>query len=194
MFAIIVTIITIHMSRKYKIRDSGIPHFITSTVVNWIDIFTRLEYRQLVIESLSFCVTNKGLKVHSFCIMSNHIHLVISSSGKPLPDIIRDFKSFTSSQIHKDLLSNSVESRRRWMLYLMCIEGEKRKANKGFQFWQQHNQPIELYNDYLIQQKIHYIHMNPVKAGYVFKPEEYIYSSAVNYAGFNGVMEVDCIF
>jgi len=181
------------MSRKYKIRDSAIPHFITSTVVNWIDIFTRLEYRNLIIDSLLFCVNNKGLKVHSYCIMSNHIHLVISSSGKPLPDIIRDFKSYTSSQIHKDLISNTRESRRRWMLYLMSLEGEKRKANKGFQFWQQHNQPIELYNDYLIRQKINYVHMNPVKAGYVFRPEDYVYSSAVNYAGLKGVIDVDCI-
>ena len=113
--------------------------------------------------------------------MSNHLHLVISAKNNDLSDILRDFKKFTSKQIIATIEANQHESRREWMLRIFREEGEQNIRNKTYQFWRQDNQPQELYSAAFIFQKINYIHNNPVEAGIVDKPEEYLYSSARNY-------------
>ncbi|MGF1637922.1 MAG: hypothetical protein ACFCUU_12675 [Cyclobacteriaceae bacterium] len=80
------------MSERYKVGDDLNPHFITSTIVDWVDLFTRPIYKDIIIESLKYCHEHKGLRVHAFCIMSSHIHLIVSSVGVQLEHIIRDMK------------------------------------------------------------------------------------------------------
>lgn len=75
----------------YKIRDQYAVHFITFAVVEWIDVFTRKAYADIVLDSLRHCMQNKGLKVHAWCIMSNHIHLIVSATNGNLSDLLRDF-------------------------------------------------------------------------------------------------------
>ena len=88
------------MGRKYAIRDQEALHFVTFTVVNWVDLFIRDEYKSILVESLRYCQQNKGLKIHAWCIMTSHVHLIISvEHGYMLSDIIRDFKSYTSAQL-----------------------------------------------------------------------------------------------
>lgn len=171
------------MSRKYKIHDQSYPYFITSTVIKWIDIFTRRKYRDVIIESLDYCRKEKGLLIYAYCIMTNHIHLIVGSRQKKIENIIRDFKSFTSSELRKILENEVKESRKEWMLKMMYRAGISKSGNNDFQFWQYNFHPIELNSNRLIDQKIEYIHQNPVKAGFVDKPEDYLYSSAKNYAG-----------
>ena len=84
------------MKEGYLIRNQTLPHFITATVVDWIDIFTRQTYRDSVIESLDYCIKNKGMILYGYVIMSNHIHLIIQSEDGKLSDLIRDFKKFTA--------------------------------------------------------------------------------------------------
>ncbi|MEK6480243.1 transposase [Catalinimonas sp. 4WD22] len=173
------------MSRKYKIRDQTKLYFVTLTVVNWIDVFTRQSYRDVCIKSVKYCQENKGLEVYAYCMMTNHIHLIIGSNGTMnIEDILRDLKSFTSRSIRKLLEDrNNIESRRDWMLVMMKQAGQKNSNNKDFQFWRQHNHPIELSSNQLMDQKLNYIHMNPVKAGFVESPEMWTYSSAKDYWG-----------
>jgi putative transposase len=173
------------MSRKYKIRDQSSLYFVTFTVIHWIDVFTRNEYRQIFMDSVKYCLENKGLQVYAYCIMPSHVHMIISSeSNNPLEGIIRDLKSFTSRHIRKALEdTNQVyESRREWMLRMMYNEGKFNNNNKDFQFWQQHSHPIEL-TDNNMMQTLEYIHNNPVAAGFVEGPEEWLYSSARDYYG-----------
>ena len=113
--------------------------------------------------------------------MSNHLHLVASAQNKDLSDILRDFKKFTSKQIVKAIQDNKQESRREWMLQIFKQAGEANSRNSEFQFWQQDNQPKELYSPAFVFQKLNYIHNNPVEAGIVERPEEYLYSSARDY-------------
>ncbi len=85
------------MSEKYKFNDPDGIYFVTLTIVFWIDLFTRRDYKDMIIESLKFCQCTKGLKIHAWCIMSSHIHLIISRSGQTsLSEILRDFKKYTS--------------------------------------------------------------------------------------------------
>jgi len=89
------------MGRKYKFHDNTKLYFVTFTVVDWIDVFTRIEYTEIVYNSLRFCQQEKGLELYAYCIMTNHIHLIIGTETGSLPDIVRDFKSFTSRHIRK---------------------------------------------------------------------------------------------
>jgi putative transposase len=181
--------------RGYQIRNQQALHFITFAVVQWVDVFTRKEYSDIVVESLIYCRKNKGLKIHAWCIMSNHLHLILSvDENKSLSDILRDFKKFTSSSIVKAIENNHQESRRNWMLWIFKKAGEENKRNKDHQFWQQDNHPIELSTNEMIDQRLNYLHENPVKSGAVRNAEEYIYSSALDYyTTENGLIEIDFI-
>lgn len=165
----------------YKIRNKEGTYFITFAVVEWVDVFTRKEYRDIVLESLRYCQKNKGLIVYAWCIMSNHVHLIISGREGNLSEILRDFKKFTSKAIITAIESNIQESRRTWMLALFKSKGSRNSRNEGYQFWRQDNHPIELYSEAFTEQKLNYVHMNPVEAGIVEKEEEYLYSSCRDY-------------
>ncbi len=90
------------MSRKHKIRNQEKLYFVTFTIVEWIDVFTRKHYRDILIESLKYCQNNKGLDLCAFCMMSSHIHLIIGrNSEETIEAIIRDFKKFTSRELFK---------------------------------------------------------------------------------------------
>ncbi|MDX5513117.1 MAG: transposase, partial [Hymenobacteraceae bacterium] len=169
------------MSRKYKFRDKE-----SFSVVYWIDVFIRDDYRQVLLDSLKYCQEKKGLELYAWCIMTSHVHLIIGSKGPKLEDILRDFKRHTSITLRKAIQQNPQESRKEWMLWMMQRAGKQNGNNIDFQFWQQHNHPIELLNNQLQQQKLDYLHHNPVEAGFVSRPEDYIYSSARDYAGEKG--------
>ncbi|NVJ85618.1 MAG: transposase [Algoriphagus sp.] len=172
------------MSRKYKIWDQEKLYFVTFTVIEWIDVFTRQEYRDIFLNSLRYCQQNKGLDLCAFCIMSNHIHLIIGRNGESrIEDLIRDIKKYTSNKIIEAIKKSSSESRRTFLLERFGKAGRKNVNNTNFQFWQQHNQPIELNTNDKVIRCLNYIHQNPVKSGIVCLAEEYLYSSAKNYAG-----------
>lgn len=182
------------MSRAYKFSDQDGVYFVTFAVVNWIDVFTRKEYRDIVVDSLNFCKKEKGLIIFAWCLMSNHIHLIIQSEqGKSLSDILRDFKKFTAKTILKAISGNKYESRKEWMMPIFRATGESNSNNEIFQFWRQDNHPMILFTPRFIGQKLFYLHNNPVKAGIVDEPEEYIYSSARNYTGKSGLIDVDIL-
>ena len=123
--------------------------------------------------------------------MSNHLHLIISRNGEnSLSDILRDFKKYTANQILRNI-HQPFESRKNWMLWLFKSAGTKNTNNTKYQFWRQDNHPEELISNRFMDQKLQYIHQNPVEAGWVEEPEHYRYSSARNYAGLDGLLKID---
>jgi REP element-mobilizing transposase RayT len=168
------------MSEGYKIVNQQGIHFLTFTIVQWADIFTRQIYRDIVIESFNFCIEKKGLLVHAWVIMSNHVHCILSAPGGNLSGIIRDMKSFTSKKITREI-RQVAESRRDWLLMISRYAAGGHARNDEFQVWTHDNHPEELYSMKFIRQKLDYIHLNPVKAGLVHEPHHWIYSSAADY-------------
>ena len=165
----------------HKIRNKKEVHFITFAVVEWVDVFTRKEYRDILLDSFKYCQKEKGLILNCWCVMSNHVHMIASAKDENLSDILRDFKKYTSKHIISAIENNSSESRRDWMLKIFREQGASNPRNKEYQFWRQDNCPIELYSPKFTVQKIRYIHENPVRAGIVSRPEDYLYSSAMDY-------------
>ena len=176
------------MSTGYKIaQDTGI-YFLTFQIVGWVDIFTRKAYRDIVIDSLKYCQQNKGLELFAFVIMSNHIHLLARSQSGDLSGIVRDFKNFTSKRF-ADIINSPEESRSDWMKMVFAYHG-KLKDKQINQIWTHENHAEHIYSQKFIEQKIKYIHENPVRAGFVGKAYEYLYSSAKNYADMESVIDV----
>lgn len=182
------------MSRKYKFHDPDSVYFITFSVVNWIDIFTRDTYRNILIDSFKYCTNEKGLVIHAWVIMTNHVHMVISRNGNiNLEHIMRDMKKYTSVRIIQTIENSTTESRKEWMMKLFENAGKRNSNNVKFQFWQQDNHPIELNVSKEIDQKIDYMHNNPVRAGFVNSPECYDWSSAMDYAGGKGLVKIEMV-
>ena len=165
----------------YKIRNKEGVHFITFAVVQWVDVFTRQTYRDILLESIRHCQREKGLILHAWCIMSNHLHLVISAGDNNPSDILRDFKKFTSKKIIDCILNNNQESRRDWMIEIFRNAGSNNPRNNQYQFWQQDNHPKEMWSQGFSQQKLNYIHNNPVDAGITDTAESFLYSSSRDY-------------
>jgi REP element-mobilizing transposase RayT len=172
------------MSRKYKFHDPDGVYFVSFAVQDWVDVFTRNEYKNILLENLAYCQRHKGLEIFAWCIMTNHVHLIVrAQEGFLLQDIFRDFKKFTSKAIVKAIIENQGESRKEWLLTQF-------KTPEGYRFWRPDNHPIELWSNAVIDQKLNYIHQNPVEAGLVFRAEHYMYSSAADYASEKGMLEI----
>jgi len=181
------------MSRKYKFYNKEGLYFVSFATVYWIDIFVREIYFDAIIQSLDHCRKNKGMEIYAYCIMTSHIHLIFRAKESNPSDLIKSFKTHTSKELQKLISGNNQESRREWLLWVMKRAGAKNSNVKNRQFWQQHNKPIELWSPSVIDQKLDYIHKNPVEAGFVLEPEHWKYSSANDYAGGKGLLEIDFV-
>ena len=169
------------MSRKYKFHEKAGAYFVSFATVNWIDVFTRDLYFSVLIESLDYCRKNKGMEIYGYCIMPSHVHIIFRSALSDPSGLMRDLKGFTSRKLMKAIEDNPQESRREWMLWMFDRAGKKNSNVKEKQFWQQHNQPIEIWSLKVFEQKLSYIHNNPVVSGFVTDPVDWKYSSARNY-------------
>ena len=177
------------MSRNYKFHNPEGIYFVSFAVVEWLDVFTRKEYKNIIVDSLNYCQKEKGMEIFAWCIMTNHVHLIFRSVKERRPELlIGDLKRFTSKAIVNAIQNNPGESRKEWLIEQFERAGNKSSNVKKYQFWRHDNKPIELWSNKVIDEKINYIHNNPVEEGLVFRPEDYVYSSAKDYSGEKGLL------
>jgi len=181
------------MSEKFKVANIRSIHFLTITIIDWVDLLTRPEYKHIIIESLEYCRKDKSLRIYAFVIMTSHIHL-IASSDEPfsLPETIRDFKKFTSKRLIEKLIELP-ESRKVWILKKFSFAADRIERGVNYKVWKDGFHPVELDSNKLIDEKLDYIHNNPVKEEIVKFPEQYLYSSALNYSGGKGIIDVELL-
>lgn len=176
------------ISSKYKFRDQDQLYFVSFAVIYWIDLFIREEYKTIMLDSWRYCIDQKGMELYGWCLMTSHVHTIIGSHGEKLEKIMQSMKKHTSERLKAAIRDHPRESRREWMLNLMT--GRKNSHNREFQLWQQDNHPVELTTLKIAHQRLDYAHDNPVIAGIVEKPEDYLYSSARNYFGLKGLIDI----
>ncbi|WP_064198267.1 MULTISPECIES: REP-associated tyrosine transposase [Emticicia] len=176
----------------YNIRDQRLPHFMTFTVVDWVDVFSRKNYRDLILESFDYCRKEKGIILNAYVIMSNHIHVVMGSKNERLSDLVRDFKKFTAKNCI-NLIKTEPESRKDWMLKRFEFAARSHSRNDTHQFWKYGSHSEEIFTENFMWTKLEYIHLNPVRAGIVEKASDYLYSSARNYVGKKGLIDIDLV-
>ncbi len=168
---------------RYKIIDPKLPHFVTCTVLHWIPVFTRPATVAIVLDSLRF-LQNEGFKRYAYVIRENHLQMVVGSEQVD-KDMAR-FKQFTAKSLINYLHTHNVKT----LLDQLAFYKKAHKQDRAFQFWQEGYHPEWIQHEAMMKQKIEYIHHNPVKRGYVDKAEHWRYSSARNYAGGEGLIEV----
>ena len=181
------------MSRNYKFHNKQGLYFVSFATVNWIDVFTRQIYFDILAESVSYCRKEKGMELFCYCFMPSHIHFIFRSSKDQPSELLRDFKRHTAKKIIEAIENNPQESRKEWLLWMFKRAGNKQGNVTKYQFWQHHNKPIELWSEKVIKQKIDYIHNNPLEVGYVTNIVDWKYSSARNYQDDNTILEIDNI-
>ena len=124
------------MRRNYKFHNPEGVYFVSFAVVEWIDVFSRNEYKDIILDSLSYCQAKKGMEIFAWCIMTNHVHLVFRSIGKQESQfLLGDFKKFTSKAIVKAIQNNSKESRKEWLLRQFSIAAKTKVNVSNYQFW-----------------------------------------------------------
>ena len=167
----------------------------SSAVVEWLDVFTRNEYKDVLLQSLTYCQKEKGMEIIAWCIMTNHVHLVFRSVKGQHPSLLLgDFKRFTRKAIVKAIQENPRESRKEFLMEQFEKSAARSSNVKEYQFWRHDNKPIELWSNNVIWEKISYVHNNPVEAGLVYRAQDYVYSSASDYADEKGLLDDIVVF
>ena len=174
------------MRDRYKIIEKDQLYFLTMSVVEMISIFTNPDYMNIIIENFQFYQKEQHLKIYSYVIMDNHLHIIASHKDN-LVQKIQNFKSFTAKKILKKLQSD----KKKWVLDLFELYKKKYKIKSKYQFWQEGNHPKQIQNVEMFNQKVEYIHYNPVKRGLVSNELDWIYSSARDFAGLEGIFGLD---
>jgi REP element-mobilizing transposase RayT len=168
---------------RYKITEPQQPHFVTLTVLHWIPVFTRPDTVNILLYSLRF-LSKDGLKIYARVILENHCHFVLQSNQ--LDKDIARFKSFTARQLIEYLQVKNVKT----ILEQLAFYKKAHKNDRAYQFWQEGVHPELIQGEAIMRQKVDYIHQNPVKRGDVDEAVHWRYSSARDYMGSAGLLEV----
>lgn len=174
---------------RYKVVPSEkAPYFITSSVVNWISVFGNKAIAKIILDSLDHLRRDGSLEIYGYVLMENHLHMVVSSPD--LSSAIRRFKSFTA----RKCIDWYIEHDRRWILQQLRRGKDGWKGEQEFQFWQEGFHPKLIQDDVMLENKLDYIHNNPVERGYVDDPAHWVYSSYRNYMEMDAVLEIDFLW
>jgi putative transposase len=176
---------------RWKIIHGVNLYFITTTIVEWRSVFVSIPLFETIIESLKYCCINKSLHLHGYVIMPNHVHYIVSTNPpEKLSDVMRDFNRFTSQRITEML----EEMRREELLATFHQAAIEEGSGNRYKVWQEVFHPIAIETSDFFQQKLDYLHDNPMRKGFVEKPEHWLYSSARNYLlDDHSVVTVECL-
>ncbi len=170
---------------RYKIYEPTHPHFLTSTILHWIPLFTNKESVNILIESFKYLQENDNFKLYAYVILENHIHIVAQSDD--IANSMAKFKRHTARALLKLLQKRNVKT----ILDQLEFYKKAHKSDRQYQVWQEGLQPKLIQNDATMISKINYIHQNPIKRGYVDEATHWRYSSARDYEGINGLLEIE---
>jgi REP element-mobilizing transposase RayT len=169
---------TLKTMSEYRKTSPENLYFLTLTVEGWVDVFTRKEYKDILVQNLAHCQKQEGLEIYCYVIMSNHLHMIARRERADLAELMGRFKSFTAKKLLEAIDEHPQESRKEWLGYLFQHFAKKNTQYSKHHFWHYSNHPTHLYSDEAILQKEKYIHDNPVRAGLVLEDWHWLYSSA----------------
>jgi len=169
---------------RYRVLDKTCPHFLTATVNHWQPLFTRTETVDIVLDSWRFLQREAEFKIYGYVILENHLHLIAASND--LSHDMQRFKSYSAKRIIDHLEKHQAAG----ILELLALFKRPHKTESTYQVWEEGNHPQLIESEEMMRQKLDYIHQNPVKRGYVDLPEHWRYSSARDYAGQKGLIDI----
>ncbi len=169
---------------RYRFSKEQRPHFMTNTIVAWLPVFAYPDYVNIVLDSWRFLQRERDIVILSWVMLENHLHWI--ATGPDLSKRVGEFKSFTAKQIIHKMEANGAKTLLQELEYYKL----RHKVDQTHQVWQEGSHPKVIETDDVMWQKIEYCHNNPLRRGYVDQPEHWRYSSARNYLGQPGLIEV----
>jgi REP-associated tyrosine transposase len=169
---------------RYRIYEEPYPYFMTCTIVGWLPVFARPDAVQIVFDSWQFLNKEKEFRLYGYVVLENHLHVI--ASAPDLANAMKSFKMFTARKIVELLESQGAGV----LLDQLRALKRRHKIDSEYQVWEEGMKPKQIGNDEIMLQKLEYTHKNPVKRGYVDDPMHWRYSSARNYAGMPGLIDV----
>ena len=170
---------------RYKIYNTAYPHFITCTVVDWLPLMKPVKVKQIIIDILKFLQRENRIRIYASVIMPDHLHLILSSNN--LIQNVANFKSYSARQIIKYYIDSNQVS----IIKKLKLAKPAYLKDRKHKFWQTGYSPKQISSMDMMQQKIDYIHYNPVRKKYVKEPEEWLFSSAHNFSGLPSPLCID---
>lgn len=155
----------------FRVYDGFYPHFVTSATIHWIPVFRRDDYYRVLVDNLNHCIEHKGLLVHGYVLMPDHFHLICTHTEGNLSRLLGSFKGYTAHQIIPMIRQ---DGRTLW-IRAMEQSGESETSAK---LWQGELHPEQVHTRPFFEQKLRYVHDNPIRAGFVSSPCHWKYSSA----------------
>jgi len=173
---------------RYKVYEPTHPHFMTCTILHWLPLFTNKDSVQIIIDSLIHLQKSDNLTIFSYVILENHLHLLAQSDD--ITKTMQKFKSYTAYELLKLLQKNNAQT----LLNQFSYHKKAHRTESTYQIWEEGFHPKLIQSDSMMKEKIEYIHHNPVKRGYIEEAEHWRYSSAKDYAGVNGLLEIERVW
>jgi putative transposase len=178
-------------------NENGYPsrqgcYFLTFNTVDWVDVFIRPVYKQIIVHSLNYFIDNKGLNVFAWCLMTNHLHLLVQArENGVIAEIENEYKSFTAKKILQDI-DTEPDIRKTWMMNHFENFGNIFGLLKKFHVWQMSSSPvfIDMNKKDTLTEYAEFIHGNPVRDRIVDTASDYLYSSARDYSGMKGLVHI----
>ena len=171
---------------RYKFFPGDtLPYFITATSVNWLPLFSNPEIAKIIFDSLAFLQKEKRIILYAYVLMENHLHLIAAADN--LSKELANFKSLTARQS----IDHYTAQDNRFILKQLASNKLTHRTDRDYQFWQEGDHPEQIHSQEMFEQKVQYIHRNPVRRGYVDEPEHWRYSSARNFAGLAAILEIE---
>ena len=151
-------------------------YFITASIIGWKQIFIAPEYSNIPLHSFAWLQQQKRILLFAFVIMPSHLHAIIKPLTETIGVIVQQFGSYTAHEILKKLRDENQEE------LLSLFQQNKRDRRHEHSIWQD-IQAKNIYSMDVLQQKLDYIHQNPVAKDLKFVEDraDYIYSSAGYY-------------
>jgi REP element-mobilizing transposase RayT len=159
---------------SFKFIEGVYVYFVTFTVVDWLPIFINPEPINIITDSLNFCIKERSLRVYAYVIMPNHLHLVVFNAkydNARLQKTLAEFRKFNGHKL-ADYVDNNLATS------LSRVIRSNSLNDRSRQVWLPGWHAEGLASEAFLNQKVDYIHQNPVRKGYVCVPEHWRYSSA----------------
>jgi putative transposase len=160
------------MRSRYRVLEPDHAHFVTATIVAWLPVFTTAARCDIIVDALTYCRGHKELKIHAWVILDHHFHSIVSA--RDLSRVLTDLKRHTARQLVEQLESEGCA----WLLHQLRHFRLAHKNESTHQVWQEGSHPQAMMSDAIMEQKLEYLHNNPVKRRLVASPEHWRYSSA----------------
>lgn len=161
--------------------------------INSIDVLTYAVYNNIILDSWKYCVNHRELKIYAYCILTNEVHLIVSSGDDTLEETITASKSFVTRRITEAMHRSEYDMRKGWLMKIFRESALSEEIDMGYQIWEQGNTLVRLNTSEEVLAKIKEIHLLPLKAGLIDDSLAWVYSSAGDYAGIKGHLEIDFI-